>query len=53
MNKQRETILLIGVITTKLSDPAPETLGRLQQSLPNYLNRPTAQRVGGLLQRPG
>jgi hypothetical protein len=27
--------------------PPPETPGRLKQSLPNYLNRPTAQRGGG------
>jgi len=33
--------------------PPPETPGRLQQSLTNYLNRPTAQRGGGSLQRPG
>jgi hypothetical protein len=32
--------------------PPPETPGRLQQSLTNYLNRPTAQRGGGSLQRP-
>jgi transposase len=29
--------------------PPPETPGRLQQSRPNYLNRPTAQRGGGSL----
>jgi hypothetical protein len=33
--------------------PPPETPGRLQQSLPNYPNRPTAQRGGGSLQRSG
>jgi hypothetical protein len=33
--------------------PPPETPGRLQQSRTNYLNRPTAQRGGGSLQRPG
>ena len=33
--------------------PPSETPGRLQQSLPNYLNRPTAQRGGGSLQRSG
>ncbi len=33
--------------------PPPETPGRLQQSLTNYLNRPTAQRGGGSLQRSG
>jgi RNA-directed DNA polymerase len=33
--------------------PPPETPGRLQQSRPNYLNRPTAQRGGGSLQSPG
>jgi len=33
--------------------PPPETPGRLQPSLPNYLNRPTAQRGGGSLQRSG
>src|SRR5881296_2018346 len=27
--------------------PPPETPGRLQESLKNYLNRPTAQRGGG------
>ena len=27
--------------------PPPETPGRLQESLPNYPNRPTAQRGGG------
>jgi len=32
--------------------PPPETPGRLQQSRTNYLNRPTAQRGGGSLQRP-
>jgi hypothetical protein len=31
--------------------PPPETPGPLQQSLTNYLNRPTAQRRGGSLQR--
>ena len=31
--------------------PPPETPGRLQQSLTNHLNRPTAQRGGGSLQR--
>ncbi len=31
--------------------PPPETPGRLQQSRPNYLNRPTARRGGGSLQR--
>jgi hypothetical protein len=31
----------------------PETPGRLQQSRPNYLNRPPAQRGGGSLQRSG
>ena len=30
----------------------PETPGPLQESLTNYLNRPTAQRGGGSLQRP-
>jgi hypothetical protein len=33
--------------------PPPETLGRLQESLTNYPNRPTAQRGDGSLQRPG
>ena len=33
--------------------PPPETPGRLQQSRTNYLNRSTAQRGGGSLQRPG
>lgn len=33
--------------------PPQETAGRLQESLTNYLNRPTAQRRGGSLQRPG
>ena len=33
--------------------PPPETPGRLQQSRTNYLNRPTAQRGGGSLQRSG
>jgi hypothetical protein len=33
--------------------PPPETPGRLQQSLTNYLHRPTAQRGGGSLQRSG
>ena len=33
--------------------PPPETPGRLQQSLTNYLNRPPAQRGGGSLQRSG
>jgi hypothetical protein len=33
--------------------PPPETPGRLQQSRANYLNRPTAQRGGGSLQRSG
>ena len=33
--------------------PPPETPGRLQQSLPNYLNRSTARRGGGSLQRSG
>jgi len=32
--------------------PPPETPGRLQESLTNYLNRPSAQRGGGALQRP-
>ncbi len=32
--------------------PPPETPGRLQHSLRNYPNRPTAQRGGGSLQRP-
>jgi hypothetical protein len=31
--------------------PPPETPGRLQQSLTNHLNRSTAQRGGGSLQR--
>jgi hypothetical protein len=33
--------------------PPPKTFGRLQQSLTNYPNRPTALRGGGSLQRPG
>jgi hypothetical protein len=33
--------------------PPPETPGRLQRSRTNYLNRPTAQRGGGSLQRSG
>jgi hypothetical protein len=33
--------------------PPPETPGWLQQSRTNYLNRPTAQRGGGSLQRSG
>src|ERR1043166_5410513 len=32
--------------------PPPETPVRLQQSVANYLNRLTAQRGGGSLQRP-
>jgi hypothetical protein len=39
--------------TTKLSDRRPETPGRLQESLTTYPSRPTAQRDGGSLQRPG
>jgi hypothetical protein len=31
--------------------PPPETPGRLQQSLTNYPNRPTAERGGGSLHR--
>jgi hypothetical protein len=33
--------------------PPPETPGRLQQSLTNWLNHPPAQRGGGSLQHPG
>jgi hypothetical protein len=32
--------------------PPPETPGRLQESLTNYPDRPTAQRGGGSPQRP-
>ena len=40
-------------LTTQAQRPPPETPGRLQQSRTNYLNRPTAQRGGGSLQRSG
>jgi len=40
-------------LTAQAQRPPPETPGRLQQSLPTYLNRPTAQRGGGSLQRSG
>jgi hypothetical protein len=33
--------------------PPPETPGRLQESLTNYPNGPTAKRGGGSLQRSG
>jgi hypothetical protein len=33
----------------KAQRPPPETPGRLQESLKNYLNRPTALRGGGSL----
>jgi len=33
--------------------PPPEPPDRLQESLTNYLNRPTAQRGGSSLQRTG
>lgn len=39
--------------TAKAQRPSPETPSRLQQSLANHPNRPTAQRGGGSLQRTG